>query len=277
ANTWNQISENPLDSVLIHVRQAFQEPERILTHAADPSNLAWRREWIRLHFDQIWPLRWSAEVMTATIEKVQPIVEQYGTQEQRVFLFYAQETRDFIRNGYLDEAASQLEMALQMGEQMGIVWLQTRCLTLLPFIYRRRGQVERVRDILTRAQAIGAMHHNSVLIGQCAWVAWRDGNLEEAESFGQASLEAIQLQRLASNLFHWVGVWPLLGVALAHERVSDAIGYARMLLAPKQQAPPGEIATLLEASLTAWEGEKQEEARAIFRQIVPLAEEMGYL
>ncbi|HLG62442.1 MAG TPA: AAA family ATPase [Ktedonosporobacter sp.] len=321
ANTWNQISENPLDSVLIHVRQAFQEAERILTHAADPSNLAWRREWIRLHFDQIWPLRWSAEEMTTTIEKVQPIVEQYGTQEQRVFLFYAQETRDFIRNGYLgempeekkafwyatldaiqktgnksvlggyriafgtalwgcgylDEAASQLEMALQMGEQMGIVWLQTRCLTLLPFIYRRRGQVERVRDILTRAQVIGAMHHNSVLIGQRAWVAWRDGNLAEAETFGRASLEAIQLQSLASNLFHWVGVWPLLGVALAREQVSDAIGYARLLLAPKQQAPSGAIATLLAAALTAWENEKQEEARAIFRQVVPLAEEMGYL
>ena len=324
ANTWNQISENPLDSVLINVRQAFQEAERILTNAADLSNPAWRREWIRLHFAQIWPLRWSADEMTVTIEKVQPIVEQYGTQEQRSFLFLAKETRDFIHNGYrgempeqkmaiwnaildaiqqtgnkstlgsyrtafgialwgcgcLDEAISQLTIALQMGEQIGITWLQTRCLTFMPFIYRRRGQVERVRDVLTRAQAIGAMRNNSVLIGQQAWVAWRDGNLVEAETYGQASIETIQLQKIASNLFQcfqWVALWPLLGVALAHERISDALSYARMLLDPTQQPPPGEIAAVLEAALAAWDGGKQEEAHALLRQIVPLAEEMGYL
>ncbi|HEV2660878.1 MAG TPA: hypothetical protein VGU68_09765, partial [Ktedonobacteraceae bacterium] len=324
AMTWNQISENPLNSVLINVRQAFQEAERILTNAADPSNSAWRREWIRLHFAQIWPLRWSADEMTATIEKVQPIVEQYGTQEQRAFLLLAKETRDFIHNGYLgkmpehkkalwhatldaiqqtgnksalsgyriafgtalwgcgdlDAAASQLEMGIQIGEQVGITWLQTRGLTFLPFIYRRRRQVERVRGILTQAQAIGAMRNNSVLIGQRAWVAWRDGNLVEAETYGQASLEAIQLQQVATNLFQcfqWVGVWPLLGVALVHEQISDAISYARLLLDPTQQPPPGEIAALLEAALAAWDDEKQQEARALLRQIVPLAEEMGYL
>lgn len=324
ANTWTQIFENFPDSALINVRQAFQEAEHILTNAANLSNPAWRREWIRLHFAQIWPLRWSADEMTVTIEKVQPIVEQYGTQEQRSFLFLARETRDFIRNGYrgempeqkkavwnrivdaiqqmgnksalgsyrtafgialwgcdcLDEAASQLEMALQVGEQTGITWLQTRCLTFLPFIYRRRGQVERVREVLTQAQAIGAMRNNGVLIGQRAWVAWRDGNLVEAETFAQASLETIQLQKIASNLFQcfqWVALWPLLGVALAHERICDALTYARMLLEPTQQPPPGEIASSLEAALVAWDGGKQEEARLLLQPIVPLAEEIGYL
>jgi DNA-binding SARP family transcriptional activator len=324
ANTWNQISENPLESVLVNVRRAFQEAERLLTNAADPSNAAWRREWIRLHFAQIWPLRWSADEMTATIEKVQPVVEQYGTQEQRAFLFLAQETRDFIRNGYLgempehkmafwqatltaieqtgnksalggyraafgtalwgcgllDEAASQLEMALHLSEEVGSTWLQTRCLTFLPFIYRRRGQVERIRNLLTQAQAIGAMRNNGVLIGQRAWVAWREGDLVEAETYGQASIEAFQVQQMASDLFQcfqWVGVWPLLGVALARRQIAEAIRYTGMLLDPTQQPPPGEIAALLEAAQAAWDGEKQEEARALLQQMAPLAEKMGYL
>jgi hypothetical protein len=50
-----------------------------------------------------------------------------------------------------------------------------------------------------------------------------------------------------------------------------------MLLAPTQQPPPGEIAAPVVAALAAWDGERQEEARALLQQLVPLAKEMGYL
>jgi len=33
---------------------------------------------LSLHFAQIWPLRGSADDMTETIEKVRPVIEQYG-------------------------------------------------------------------------------------------------------------------------------------------------------------------------------------------------------
>lgn len=292
-----------------------------MTAVADPSSPDWRHEWIELQFAQVWPpMRWSAEEMTAAIEKARPIVEQHGTEEQRRFLLHAVGTRDLIRNryatsmseqkqdvwrdtvasiersgnltklgvyrvsfgvslwcsGHLDEAEEQLEKGLRLGEQIGSARLQTHGLTFLAFVLRRRGQVERVRDVISRAQAIGAARQNHVLIGHRAWVAWRDGDLADAKSDGCKSLEAGQRQPPASP-FLWTGLWPLLGVALARENLADAVAHTRMILDPTQQPPPLPLSALLEAARHAWDAGEPEQTRNLLQQAVPLAAEMGYL
>lgn len=317
ANSWNHISTNQHDVVHIQAREAFQEAERILTQLADPLCPEWRVEWIELQFAQIWPLRGSVDDMTAILDKMQPLIEQYATKEQRDRFLFATVTRDIIRghytfsenimsflqtgiplaqqagdqnklgilsfvlglallqSGQFDEAEQRLEQAIHVGEQMGVIWLQVRCLTFLPFIYRRRGQVEQVRNTLSRAQAIGAVQHNRILIGQCAWLAWRDGNLSDAETYGRESIEEKQQQDV--NAFSWVGIWPLLGIALKQEKIADAISYIRLLLAPAQQPPPDNLKTMLETAIQAWDTDKHEEVEYLLSQIVPLAEQMGYL
>lgn len=318
AGTWNQASANPHDTFPVNARQAFQEAERILAHAADQASPAWQHEWIELQFAQIWPLRGSEDDMTAKIEKVRPIVEQHGTQEQRELLSYAIATRELIRaryviseqkiaflrqivaavqqtgnksklgilhltfgitllwSGHLDEAEEQLGKALHVAEQLGLAWLQIRCLTFLPFISRKRGQVEQVRSLLTCALTKSEGRKNSILTGHCAWVAWRDGNLAEAEAYGRTSLEESQAQQDV-NLFRWVGVWPLLGAALVQEQLAEVMSYVRMVLEPTQQPPPEQLKTFLEAALQAWEAGQQEDARVVLQQAVPLAKQMGYL
>jgi len=323
ARSWRYVSTNPDDTPHVNARQAFQEAERILAHASDPSSPQWRYEWIELQFAQIWqtwPLRGSVEDMVATIEKVRPIVEQYGTEEQRELLSYAIAVRDLIHDryvksisqqqissrraalaalqqtgnksrigrahfgfgvtllwsGHLDEAEEQLRNALHVGEHIGSAVLQMRCLTFLPFIYRRRGQVEQVRSILTHAHAVGAVKNNSILIGHHAWVSWRDGNLVEAESYGRVSLEDEQAQH-SVNPLQWVGRWPLIGVALVQEKIADAMTHMCILLDPTQQPPPEHLATLLEAALHAWHAGEQQEARTLLQQAAPLAEQLGYL
>jgi hypothetical protein len=66
-------------------------------------------------------------------------------------------------------------------------------------------------------------------------------------------------------------------VALAKEQTSAAINDVRLLFDPTQQPPPEPLDALLEASLQAWEAGEQEKARALLQQVVPLAEQMGYL
>lgn len=177
----------------------------------------------------------------------------------------------------LDEAEKEMCTAVQIAEQIGNTTLLTRCLTFLPFIYRRRGQVERVRSILTRAQDMGATQHNSLLTGHRAWIAWHDGNLTEVERHGRASLEERQPQRMGVNPFQWVGLWPLIAVTLAQEKIADAINDVRMLLAPTQQRPPEQLSVLLRASLQAWDAGRQDEAHTLLQQAVSLAEKTGYL
>ena len=180
-------------------------------------------------------------------------------------------------SGQLQEAEEQFQSALQIGEHTETTWLQARCLTFLSFIYRQHGQVEQVRTILSRAQAAGLERNNSPLMGQRAWIAWRDGNLSEAETLGLASIEEKPHQHMEHNSFQWVGLWPLIGVALTQERYSEAIDTIRMLLTPAQQSPPEHLKTLLETVVHTWDTGQQSEAHTLLLQVMPLAKQMGYL
>jgi len=243
-------------------------------------------------------------------------VEQHGTPEQRVQFLLAVVARDAARDryvitektvsycraalapalqagnkdqvgfphfalgicllwsGHLDEAEEHLSAALSAGEQTGNAALLARSLTFLPFIFRLRGQVEQVRSIITRAQAVPAARKNSIITGHRAWVAWRDGAMAEAEAYGRASLEG----RQDVSMFHWAGLWPLIGVALTQEKIAEAMDYVRMLLDPTQQPPPEQLSALLKAALQAWDAGQRDEAHELLQQqTLPLAREMGYL
>jgi len=179
-------------------------------------------------------------------------------------------------SGDLDEAEEHMRAGLSIGEQVGDVTVLVRCLTFLPFIYRLRGQVEMVRSVITRALTVSEARDISIITGHRAWVAWRDGDMVEAEAYGRATLEDRRRQQRV-NAFLWVGLWPLIGVVLAQEKMAEAMSYVRILLDPTQQPPPETLGALLEAALQAWDAGQQQEARALLQQAVPLAEKMGYL
>jgi len=179
-------------------------------------------------------------------------------------------------SGHPDEAEEEMRAAMNAAEQVGNTRLLARCLMFLPFIFRQRGMVEDVRGVVTRALAMPEARNIAIIKGHRAWIAWRDGNLVEAETYGRASLEGRQRQQRA-NAFLWAGLWPLIGAALAQEKIVDAMNNARMLLDSTQQPPPEQLRVLLVAALQAWDAGQQEAALMRIRQAVPIAEEMGYL
>lgn len=176
----------------------------------------------------------------------------------------------------LEEAEEQMRTALSLAEQIGSTPLLARCLTFLSLILRRRGQVEEVRQIIARALTVPEARQIPMIKGHCAWLAWRDGKLAEAETYGLASLDE-QQGRPGNNAFRWTGLWPLLGVMLAQGKPVEAITYTRLLLDPAQQFPPAQLSALLKASLRAWENEQPEEARALLQETTQKARETGHL
>ncbi|MDQ2715571.1 MAG: AAA family ATPase [Chloroflexota bacterium] len=215
------------------------------------------------------------EQRIALLRQTVATVQQTGNKSKLGILHLTFGTT-LLWSGYLDEAEEQLGKALQVAEQLDLAWLHMRCLTFLPFISRKRGQVEQVRNLITRTLAKSEGRKNGILMGHRAWLAWREGNLVEAKAYSRAALEESQAQQ-DSDIFRWVGIWPLLGMALAQERFVEAMDYARMLLEPTQQLPPEALRGLLEAALHAWDTERQEEARVLLQRAMPLAEQMGYL
>jgi DNA-binding SARP family transcriptional activator len=315
AKTWNHPST--LETLL----HGYKEAERILEQAPDRSSLQWHQEWLDIQLDQLLPLqlhRISVQEMSEMLEKIQPIVDQYGTVAQQAQFFLSAAARNLARDrpevseetiaqfrsalsavqqtentslvgfarfglgrtlflsGHLDEAEEQMRAAMNVGEEMGHAFLLERCLSFLPFIFRQRGQVEEVRRVITRALTVPGMKLTSLLLAHRAWLARRDGEMDKAEEYSRAALEEWQHQRQV-NPHQWAALWPLIGVLLVQQRLSEAMHYGRMLLDVRQQPSSEQLGVLLESAWQAWNAGQQARAYAHLQQVLPLAEEMGYL
>jgi len=185
--------------------------------------------------------------------------------------------------GDLDEAEEQIQESLKLAERTGDVVLQSRCLTYLTVLYRKRGEVEKVRQNIPRCETVASTGQMIEYLGTAkanrAWVAWREGNLSEAETNGQAALEAWQQLPAghASAAMHWAALWPLIGVSVAKNQISKAIDYARALLEPSRQRLPEALTAIVEKAIHTWEGGDSNETRTNLNQALELAQKMGYL
>ncbi|MBE3559204.1 MAG: hypothetical protein IMW89_08270 [Ktedonobacteraceae bacterium] len=178
-----------------------------------------------------------------------------------------------------EQAEEELRAALAAGERVGDAELVARCrLHFLPLLWRRRGQVEAVRGMVTDAMAREERRYTSVINAQRAWVAWRDGRRDEAGTAGRAALEEWQIRRPAYP-FQWTGLWPLIALAASSGQFALAVDYIRLLLAPAQQRPPEMLQKLLEEILqTGGTGPgERERVHSLLRSVLSLVRNMGYL
>jgi tetratricopeptide (TPR) repeat protein len=187
---------------------------------------------------------------------------------------------NLLWRGEFDEAKEQMNTALELAVRVGHIYLQTQCLTYLTILYRKLGQVEEATDYALRSLEAATSVQNPTYIGTAranlAWVAWRKANLTEALEKGKAALESWQ-QSPSSCMFQWLSLYPLTSVALVHDRIPEAVEYARGLLEPAQQALPDPLKTVLEEAIETWERGEPEAARAYLDRAIELAQELGYL
>lgn len=195
-------------------------------------------------------------------------------------------------HGDLAEAEEHLQTALGLAERVGDVTLQSRCLTYLTVTWRKRGQVEKVRDLALRSLAAAQVGQMLEYIGMAqanlAWAARREGNLVEAQEMGQTALALFQ-QTMQAQMFPWIVLWPLIGVRLAQNQAAsapaeadaeadaEAVEYARGLFTSTGQPQPDALASVIETAIQSWEAGQPEKAHTCLVQAAALAEQMGYL
>ena len=181
----------------------------------------------------------------------------------------------------LSEAGEHACEALALGERTGDALMQMRSLSMLALICRKRGQEEEVRHLALRTLAMAEALHQPVAIGQNkanhAWLAWREGNLAEAQVLGQEALEEWQALQVNYYYMRWTALLPLLAVALVQDRLAEAVEYARELLAPDQQYLPDALSTTIEAVIRAWDAGQPGTARTNLQQLIVVTREAGYL
>jgi DNA-binding SARP family transcriptional activator/Tfp pilus assembly protein PilF len=186
-------------------------------------------------------------------------------------------------HGDLDEAEQQMQAALALAEQTGDAVHQSRCLTYLTVLYRKRGQLDRARHYIARslsaARAGQMVEYVGMAHANLAWVAWREGDLARAEAKGQAALGSWQQLPAghSSCAFQWLALWPLVAVAAARDRMPEACALMPALLQPRQQRLPDALTAVVESALGAWQDGDMETARTCLEQAIASAQELAYL
>jgi tetratricopeptide (TPR) repeat protein len=209
------------------------------------------------------------EAMWTAVQKSDNVGQKYSAQ----FTFGL----SHLWLGNFDEAEKHLNASLTAAERTGDITHQTRCLTYLATLFRRRDQMAKARQYASRALTLATtlqmVEYIATAKANLAWIAWRKENLSEAQEYGQSALELWP----EDYPFQWTALWPLIAVALAQGQISEAVDYTRTLLDPVQQRMPDGLTTELEETLLKWKEGQSEKSRIHFDQAVKLAQDLGYL
>jgi tetratricopeptide (TPR) repeat protein len=180
-------------------------------------------------------------------------------------------------HGDLPEAEERLLSSLRLAEQTGDTSMHSRSLTYLSVLYRKIGRVDAVREYASRslpaAQEANIPSYIATARANQAWLAFREGELAQAEAHALAAMEIWQEERTPSPL-QWVALWPLIAVALAKERLEVAVNYARALLDPSQQKLPDALTAALEQSVLLFDAGQTEASTEHLRRGIQLAGEL---
>jgi len=253
--------------------------------------------------------RGETAALRAAITRLRPFVEQHGTPRQRAN-FIGTEITDLLRReryvvsgeaerlagayleaaqaagdwdghfmlafvllwrGKLEEARDHFRQGRKDANAAGDVLVEMRCLVYETLVHRKLGDVEAVRALDAEIAGFEETYGYAGLVAaNRAWLAWRDGDLDEAQLHGAAALSNWQAtSRSGPTVFQWTARFPLLAADVEQQRLDSAVEHARRILDENQQPLPAEISGALEDA--AGTG-----SFAAFRRAVELARSRGY-
>jgi hypothetical protein len=184
---------------------------------------------------------------------------------------------------HLDEAETHLHIAREMTEQNGDLTMLARALTYLAVVYRKRGDIERVRLFAAHGLRIAGEakmpQYAGMARAQYAWLAWRAGDLVETKRQAKAAIEDWSGLGHAQSVvpFRWFALFPLLSVALQEGDIEQAVVWAQHLITPPQQRLPADLTTLLEGAVASGKNGQWDAVSGLLRQAFQLARELHYI
>jgi tetratricopeptide (TPR) repeat protein len=183
-------------------------------------------------------------------------------------------------HGNLDEAKEHLQTALALTERTGDVATQTRCLTYLTVVCRKRGQAAQSLQYASQALAVATPAQMPEYIGAAkanmSWAACREAILTLGETYAR---DARKLWEQSQTVypFQWLALFPLAFVALEQDSPAEAIDCIRTVLSPDQQRLPDDLTAAAEAAVAAWDQNEPDVAQDRARAVLELAQQSGLL
>lgn len=184
---------------------------------------------------------------------------------------------------HLDEAEKLLQLARELTEQSGDLTLLARAVTYLSVVYRKHDDLAHVQEYAAHTLRVAGEakmpQYTGIAHAQYAWLALREGNMNETEQQAQAAIDDWGGLAEARTVipFRWLALFPLMGVALEKENIEQAVQWSRHLLLPLQMRLPDVLAATLERAVIAWDAGNANETNNVLREAFKLAQMMRYV
>ncbi len=183
---------------------ACNSAESALNNASGEQAKEMWQEWIQVQFDRIWLFHVQARIREYSdlVEKVQPVVETYGTPEQMATFYISVCTRNFRRDRYIisEETLTYAETALKASQQLGNAGMIAQAQFTCAFCRTWHNDLEegekQFHAALRMAERIGDALMQAHCLTYLSIVHRRRGRVEETRRFSaQALAKATDVQR----------------------------------------------------------------------------------
>jgi hypothetical protein len=173
--------------------------------------------------------------------------------------------------GKFAEAACHFRKGRVDARSAGDVLIEIRCLVYGTVAHRRLGDVDSARSLDAEIAGLDDSYgYDGLIAANRAWLAWRDGDSDATEKWGEAALAAwTEAAGTAPTTFQWSARFPLLAVAVERNRLACASEHARAMLDQGQQKLPLEVRQILK-------GATQAGSREAFLEAIDVASQLGY-
>ena len=183
-------------------------------------------------------------------------------------------------HGDLDKAETHLQAALEKYRETGLVVMRTRCLNFLALVYRRRGDKDRVAELLPQVMAVAEegnlQEYIATAEANMAWLKWLDSDLEATKAHGKKAL-AIWGSLPSVIPGQWTALWPLIEAAITQDELVEAVSYAERLMLPDMARLPDEVTAALQEAIAALANNQPEITRARLQTALRLARQLNQL
>lgn len=169
ASSWQEGPANPEGTTHGNAFQGYTDAEHLLEQASSMSRTGWQYEWIQLQLARVFPRRSSVDETTIILEKAQPIVEQYGTVEQRGRFYLAVCLRDIERDRYVisEKTVLSCRNTLALVQQTGDRSLLGFAQFALGICLMWSGYRDEAEEQIHAAIRVGEQVGDATLLARC--------------------------------------------------------------------------------------------------------------
>jgi DNA-binding SARP family transcriptional activator len=184
--------------------------------------------------------------------------------------------------GDLPAAREWIGKSYDQANRIGARLLEVRSLAYLAITSRKLGEMELLRQqaykLVEMASNMGEHSYHGVGIACLGWLAWKDGDITQAEKLCHSAEKAWD-QYATGFAMKWLGNWVLLAISVSRRQAQEAERWGNALLdpSPKLQPIAEPMASLLRQGLSACQAKDEQAAFQFFNQALGAAKMAGDL